>query len=165
MKKLRLMGADCSRTYGWFMGFLKLAVLILVELLPPTLSYLMMAHVILVKAESCRALIAVYFTLQHWWENPISCFGGCEEYLPEHLHLQPRGRCLWCQRVLQRFPRALLYQHVAEGKKGTPKREPLFHLVHLLTCILAWNTQWFCKDCFVMWSIIWNSSNFFSSWT
>lgn len=91
--------------------------------------------------------------MQCWWQNPVSSYGGCEEYLPKHLHLQPRGRCLWCQRVLQRFPGALLHQHVAEGKKDP-------HLVHLLTFIVPWNMQWFCRGYSFMWRIAWNY-NFF----
>lgn len=102
------------------------------------------------EAESFRALTAIYFLLQHWWQNPISSFGGCEEYLPKYLHLQSRGWCLWRQRVLQCVPGALLHQHVAEGKEGTLPKEPWFHLVHLLTVIRVGNTQWLCKDYFVM---------------
>lgn len=148
MRKLRPMGAKWLPKDAWLVnGVLRLIVLIPVDFLPfhPQLPSDTSCYI----SESFRALIAVYFSLQHWWENPISSFGGCEEYLPKHLHLQPRRWCLWCQCVLQCFPGALLHQHMAEGKKGT-------HIVLLLTFIIAWNMQWFCKDYCLMWSIIWN---------
>lgn len=85
--------------------------------LPPAASYYITVRV--------RLLITVCFSLQCWWENPIPSFRGCEEYLSKHLHLQPWGRCLRCQRILQRFPGTLLHQHVAEGRESSPERSRL----------------------------------------
>ena len=156
--KLRPMGADWVPWDAWLVtGLPGTCGSDPSRVSAPTLSYPLMPHVISVKASESfqwKLFIAVHFSLQCWWQNTVSSSGGCEEYLPKHFHLQPRGRCLWCQRVLQCFPGALLHQHVAEGKKDP-------HLVHLLTFIVPWNMQWFCRDYSFMWRIVWNYYNFF----